>query len=336
VSLTSFLPNIVDLSREDFLNHLALDIEVEHLVAAPRRYAGQVIPVNFDAEGEVLAKEVVGYEEWRSIPMGDVRLEVGLLSAYDGVVGPVYAEIVFLGKKQNAEGVYLAVAKGLHSLPKDRRYPALPSDEIALSMVVDEMENPTLHAMTRGVSAQVVSHFFAKMNDAEALAEPADVVRYTDLMETPNRYRGEKVKFTGTLIFKKRNRMTSLGLPPGMDVVEEGYLLNSDRVLFLFRTPKIPREIKVNDIVSLEGYFLQRINFLNRMNRATWAPLILASELKRVEEPSYGMTETESVGVTGLLSVLGVVGLWLLVRKKAPVGAKRLKNNKMTPRKKEE
>jgi hypothetical protein len=121
-----------------------------------------------------------------------------------------------------------------------------------------------------------------------------------------------------------------------MDVVEEGYLLNSDRVLFLFRTPKIPREIKVNDIVSLEGYFLQRINFLNRMNRATWAPLILASELKRVEEPSYGMTETESVGVTGLLSVLGVVGLWLLVRKKAPVGAKRLKNNKMTPRKKEE
>jgi hypothetical protein len=271
-----------------------------------------------------------------------------LMSPYLGKdSSPTYAELFFLGPKKvrglaggnvdaqnlgienpKEEEVWLAVALELHELPEKMEYPRLDSDALAFDLIVDDMSSRKMQKMTREVSGQAFSHFMAKVQSDKLLAEAPKIkeVRYTQLMEAPDAYRGQKVSFTGSLIFKKRNRLTSQGLPPGLDVYEEGYLLNSNRILYVFRTDKIPQDIQLKDVVTVEGYFLQRFNFLNRMDKATWAPLLVASKVAKAEEKEFGMTAVEKRVIMSFLLVVGVLFLWLVLRK--PKIQKRLRVKK--------
>ena len=199
---------------------------------------------------------------------------------------------------------------------------SLDSDQLAFGLIVDDMSTRKLQKMTRDVSAQAFSHFLAKVQkgDAEELT-PMDV-KYSQLMDSPDLYRGKMVEFTGTLIFKKRNRLTSQGLPPGMDVYEEGYLLNSNQVLYVFRAPKIPAHLELKDIITVKGYFLQRFNFLNRMGRAAWGPLLVASSIEKVKEQDYGMTLVEQRWIFLILAIMLLAFAWLAMRR--PMNQKRL------------
>ncbi len=302
--------------RSELLKRLALEVELQHLVAAPRRYVGQLIALRFDGRGEVMVRDdLLGYSQWRRISDGDLSFEIGLLESYEGGDGQSCGEFVFLGEKRGESSVYLLVAKSLYEVAVDGRYPVLQSDEVALSMLVDEMDNPALHAMARGVPSAVLSHYFAK-TDGQRRTGVVEKGDYNDLMDAPERFRGQEFRFTGTLIFKRLRHMSSLELPAGMEITAEGYLLDSNRALFLFRAPTIPHEIEIDDLVTVEGYFLQRTNFLNRMGRATWAPLLVATSIKKEAPLVYGLSSKRQRGVGLGLVVLGVIGFWWLIRKK--------------------
>lgn len=301
--------------RSRLLKYLAFDVEVQHLLAAPRRYVGQLIALRFDDKGTKLDKETQGYAQWRRVVHGDVSFEVGLLNSYAGGEGQTCGEFIFLGEKRDDPTAFLLVAKSLYEVAVDGRYPVLPSDKVALSMLVDEMGDPSLQAMARGIPSEVLSHYFAKASDSKtaAIVEQGD---YNALMDSPERFRGREIRFTGTLIFKRMKYLSALHLPAGMDMTQEGYLLDSSRALFLFRSPVIPREIKVGDLVTVEGHFLQRTNFLNRMGKATWAPLLVANTIKKEKPLAYGLSG-RTQGEAGLIMALvAVIGFWWVMRRK--------------------
>jgi type II secretory pathway component PulM len=90
----------------------------------------------------------------------------------------------------------------------------------------------------------------------------------------------------------------------------------------VFRTPKIPAHLDLKDIITVKGYFLQRFNFLNRMNRATWAPLLVATSVEKVKEQEYGLTPVEQRWIFSILALLILGFIWLVMRK--PKNKKRL------------
>jgi hypothetical protein len=309
--------------REHFYGTLAIHLEQDDLRRAPHRFIGQMVPVYFDDAGEFdenLSSEFL----WRTMSWKGQKVKMMLMNPYVGDERkPTYAEMFFLGERsEGGETVWRGVALDLYELPESRHYPSLDSDQLAFGLIVDDMSTRKLQKMTRDVSAQAFSHFLAKVQkgDAEELT-PMDV-KYSQLMDSPDLYRGKMVEFTGTLIFKKRNRLTSQGLPPGMDVYEEGYLLNSNQVLYVFRAPKIPAHLELKDIITVKGYFLQRFNFLNRMGRAAWGPLLVASSIEKVKEQDYGMTLVEQRWIFLILAIMLLAFAWLAMRR--PMNQKRL------------
>ena len=310
-------------TREDFYGTLAIHLEREHLRRAPHRFVGQMVPVYFDDAGmfeEDLSSEYL----WRTMKWNGQKVKLMLVNPYIGdEKKPTYAEMFFLGVSiEGGEEVWRGLALELYELPEDLHYPSLASDQLAFDLIVDDMSSSKLQKMTREVSALAFSHFLAKVQKGKTNEVSPMEVKYSQLMASPDLYRGKLVEFTGSLIFKKRNRLTSQGLPAGMDVYEEGYLLNSNQVLYVFRAPKIPAYLNLKDIVTVKGYFLQRFNFLNRMDRATWAPLLVASNIEKVKEKDYDLTANEQRWLISILALLGLAFVWLVMRK--PKNQKRL------------
>lgn len=322
-----------NLQRRDLFGSLAVQIEAEHLEKMPQKYIGQLVALKFENAGEFLADKSEEYL-WRRLRYGDREIEVLLLSPYTGREDrPVYMEFFFLGESSsgatqgeagaNIQGagsaVWRAVALELHELPEGMLYPHFDRDELAFDLIVDDMSSRKMQKMTREVSALAFSHFMAQVQlskGPQGWGERKFVdVNYSELMSGPEKYRGQLIEFTGTLIFKKKNRLTNQGLPPGLDVYEEGYVLDSDRILYVFRMPEIPRDIQLKDVIRVRGIFMQRFNFLNRMNKATWAPLMVASECRKLEEKKFGFTASENRMMLTLLLILGLGFTWLVLRK---------------------
>jgi hypothetical protein len=307
------------LTRRDFEGYLAVNLGVEQLEASLLRYVGQALPLKFESAGQALGSGGDGFAETRKMSLQGRDFTVHFVKAYSGnLESPCYAEVIFLGMTNSANATvknFLGAALELHELPMNGQYPRLESDAMALNLIVDDMKTPRLQEMTRNVSPQAMSHFFSKIQAGECEKMPLIDTNYTQLMETPERFRAQKVSFTGTLIFKKKNRLHSENVPPGMDIYEEGFLLNSDQISYVFRAPQIPPHIRIKDIVHIEGYFLQRYNYLNRLNRATWTPLILASKIEKEEEKKISLTDVEKTGVFSVLGILGLGFVWIVMRK---------------------
>ena len=309
-----------ELRRSDFEGYLAVNIDLAMAEAAPLRYLGQALPLTFSNAGNVAMENSDGFGQFRTVTSEGRTFRIALVQNYAGnVLAPVYAEVILLGVKKTVNSpspLIEGVALEFFELPKDGKYPQMASDALALSLVVDDMSSPELQKLTRSVSSQVMSHFFAKAQTGEMDKMPMVKASYSNLMETPDRFRAQKVEFTGTLIFTKKNRLKDESIPPGMDMYEEGILLNSDSISYVFRAPKIPSHLKIKDIVRVEGTFLQRYNYLNRLGRATWTPLILASKIEKIEEPKVVMTSVEKNGVLTILILCAVAFLWIIFRKR--------------------
>ena len=308
-----------ELRRSDFEGYWAVNIDLAMAETAPLRYVGQTLPLTLSNAGNVALETSDGFSQFRTISSEGRTFRLALVQNYTGnVMAPVYAEVILLGVKNAANApssVVEGVALELFELPKDGKYPQMASDALALGLIVDDMSSPDMQKLTRSVSPQVMSHFFSKAQSGEMDKMPIVKATYSNLMETPDRFRAQKVEFTGTLIFTKKNRLKAEGIPPGMDMYEEGILLNSDSISYVFRAPKIPSHLKTKDIVRVEGIFLQRYNYLNRLGRATWTPLILASKIEKIEESKEVMTSTEKSSVFTILILCGVAFLWVIFRK---------------------
>jgi len=118
------------------------------------------------------------------------------------------------------------------------------------------------------------------------------------------------------------------GLPPGRDFYDEGYLLDSDHLPVVFRIPDLPKDFQVNDILGVEGYFIQRYNFKNRMNEATWTPMVVAGKVWKIKAPSYGLTTSEQWWAGGAMVLLLGFFVFVALRPKKPARRLRVRKKK--------
>ena len=320
-------------SREQMLGSLRTGIEKEHLFKAPSRYVGRWVPLSLPGECEELDDKEGGLM-WQSYELKEGRLKLGLIDPNLNIDRrPVYTEVLFLGAVPGESGVVRALAPQVFELAEKGEYPMMINDGIALMEVVDDFANPgagksnrSLHSLNRHISPRVLSHYFGKIQRGDHLEEEVMPMNYGELMESPDVFRGRWGSFKGRLLFRQRRLLGGQGLPPGKDFYDEGYLLDSDRLPVIFRTPDLPREYKVNEIIAVDGYFIQRFNFKNRLNEATWTPMVVAGKVRREKERQFGLTSTEKVVVVGITVLF--IGFFLFVTLRSPRPTRRLRVRK--------
>ena len=322
-------------SREQMLGSLRAGIEIEHLFRAPSKYVGRWVPIRLPGECEEI-QEKSGGLMWQSYELEGGRLRLGLIEPnFNLDRRPVYAEILFLGPTPGGKGEIMALAPRVFELEKEGEYQMMSDDRVALLEVVDDFANPgkssagrNLHSLNRKISPRVLSHYFGKIKRGDHLKEEVMAMPYGELMESPDVFRGRWGKFKGRLLFRQRRLLGGQGLPPGKDFYDEAYLLDSDRLPVVFRMPNLSREFKVNEIVAIEGYFIQRYSFKNRLNEATWTPMVVAGKVVKEMEKEFGLTSNEEIGVIGVTCLFIGFFLFVTLRPQRPSRRLRVKKKK--------
>ena len=300
---------VAESERGSYAGYLAHQVRWPKVFSSSDRYIGTLMPTY--AEGYAPVKGIDQRSGWAWV---ELTIEGVALSVLVGDDLPeinsddqVYLDLFYLGELKNKEGVlqHVGIARKMYALPRGGRYPRMKSDAIALNEVVDDFKLPE---ETRIVSTYAFHHYLAKIQDGEDRTEEFQKgVGYRELMESPDRYRGKVVAFTGSLMFYQRRKMAGNLVTPGMDFFYQCYLLDSNRIEYIVRTLSLPEGVKLRDIVQVKGYFLQRINFLNRMDRATWVPLLISGDMTIQKEKEFGLSGTESRVILPII----VVGLLL-------------------------
>lgn len=316
--LVDLLPNLKTIAqsfllkeRLELLDHLSLELEWQSIDMAPYRYIGSMMPTFVMESGRELEKELGGVVEFQ---LGAKKLWVYFSKKPELKDGTAYMDMIFLGEV-SVEGQkgYVGVAPELHALPEQGLYPKMTSDEVALNEVVDDMENKALQLEARKVSSLALQHYFGKVQRKEFEGQDLMKAGYLDLMQQPERFRGGLVSFKGSLIHLERKVLPYGNVPAGMEFYYQGYLLDSNRIQYLFRAIKMPK-VEIGKIIEVEGYFLQRYNFLNRQNRATWVPLLVATKVEILNEHGIEMSATERNGLLSFGLVIFVILIWALFR----------------------
>lgn len=316
--LSTLLPSLSNVGdsfllrkREELFNYLSLDLNWKHLKKMPYRYIGSLMPTSVKSQGRVLEGE---FEDVIEFDHEGQKLWVYFQEMPEEIADSVYMDLIFLGqvKHQGRQG-WVGVAKQLFDLPNQGLYEMMATDKIALNEVVDEMENKALQEETRRVSSLALKHFFGKVQRKDHEGKELMQAGYIDLMQQPERYRGGLVSFTGTLIHLERKMFPKGQVAPGMEFYYQGYLLNSDQILYLFRSLEMPK-VELKAVLNVNGYFLQRYNFLNRQNRATWVPLLVATSVEKEKERGVDMSEGEKKTFGTVVLLIFVVLTWLLFR----------------------
>ena len=317
--LNSMLPAIKNLSsafllkkRSDLLSYLSLDLDWNILMRAPYKYIGSMLPFPMKKSGKLLESELDGFREFE---VAGQKLWVYFKKPSDVIDGASYMDFIFLGLASlGGEKGWVGLAPELYHYPEGGLYPKMKSDDIALNEIVDEMENKALHREVQKVSSLALKHYFGKVQRKEFKdTKIMDGIGYSELMQQPDRYRGGIVEFTGSLIHVERKKLPLNELKPGMEFYYQGYLLNSDRILFLFRSLTMPK-VELRKIMTVQGYFLQRYNFENKLKRATWVPLLIATDLQVKQEKGIELTSVEKNGVITFVIAIVLMMIWALFR----------------------
>ena len=297
--------------REDLFKYLSLDLDWNDLKKLPYRYIGSLMPTKVKGKGVSLEGELEGVVEFQ---LDGEPLWVYFQQIPDLGEDSSYMDLIFLGSATHqGKSGWIGVAKESFELPGSGLYEKMESDSIALNEIVDDMENKSLQAEVRRVSFLALEHYFAKVQGKEFVGKELLKAGYMNLMQQPERFRGGLVSFTGSLIHVERKMFPKGEVPVGMEFYYQGYLLNSDRILYLFRSLEKP-DVELQKVLTVEGYFLQRYNFLNRQNRATWVPLLIATKLIPESEKGLVLSGTERNGVITIGLVVFLVLLWGLFR----------------------
>lgn len=322
-------------SREQLLGSLRTGIDKKHLFQAPSRYIGRWIPLELPGECEELERKTGGLM-WQKYKLEEGFLSLGLIEPNLNLDrSPIYTEVLFLGPVSGSSGEVMAIAPRVFELEVKGEYPMMSDDRVALMEVVDDFSNPgksksgrNLHSLNRRISPRVLSHYFGKIKRGDHLKEEIVDMPYGELMESPDVFRGRWGRFSGRLLFRQRRLLGSQGLPPGKDFYDEAYLLDSDRLPVVFRIPELSREFKVNDIIEIEGYFIQRYNFKNRLNEATWTPMVVAGKVTELGERKFGLTSAEKWGVAAVTGLFLSFFLWVTMRQAKPQRKLRVKRGR--------
>ena len=302
--------------RKEYMGYASLNAKWSAAFMAPIQYSGVLMPVK--------AIEIIDVsDEWKfDWAVVKVKLEAGEILVHlvdhpeEIIKGEVYfLDLFYLGKVKGKNGSqHHGIAHRLYLLPDKGVLPKERSDEAAFEKIVDEYSLPF---ETRRISSDAFQHFLSKVQTEDhRKIEPLKGVGYAQLMDSPNRYRGKVVEVTGSLIHYVKRRLSGAHIKPGMEFYYECYLLDSDRLEYIVRSFDIPQDVKPRDIFHAKGYFMQRTNFHNRMNKVTWAPLIIAMDLEVRTEKPFGISSAERIALILILSVLILIFIVLVFLKK--------------------
>ncbi len=328
-SIGVLVESLEHTNRENLLNFLELQASWDEAYANPARFSGILMPLY--PKSVTQAEPGPGESQWLEVETSEgptmrvLTLRVASERLAKG--GPFYLDCFYLGRAlAGGKEVQLGLAREIYELPGQGIYPQMESDEVAYSDIMEEL---AFAQEAREVSRMAYFHVLAKIQNGEALKlAPLRNVGQRELMENPERYRGQRVSFTGSLMFIKRRRLSGAEIQPGMEYFYEGLLLNSDRVEYAFRSLRIPSTLKYRDLVSMSGLFLQRYNFTNVQGRATWLPLVIADNLEIVKEPKIGFTPLQQTVIFGgillVLSGLAIAVIRSYRRSQASLANRRL------------
>lgn len=290
-ALTELFELLKKNNRERLAEYLELQIPWKKALESPIAHIGAMLPL-YPARVTLEARQDPGEASWLKVELKEgvslrvlaymvakERLEAG---------GPFYLDCVYLGQAmENGAAVHLGMARELYELPGKGLFPVQENPETVFEEIIDETD---FAEEARQVSRVAFYHLLGKVQRGMfASGNVLKGVGYNELMGNPDRFRGELVSFKGTLVYCRRRRLVGPETAPGMEYYYEGNLLNSDRVMYLFRSLKMPENLKVRDLVYLEGYFIQRYNFPNRLGKTTWIPLVIASRLEKTADVDYSI-----------------------------------------------
>jgi hypothetical protein len=313
--LEEFYPSMKELAssfllkeRKDFLKFISLEVDWMPLKKMPYEYIGIMVPFSSKTPGLDMGESMVGLREFTH--EGD-PVWVYFQKPIDLIEGSTYMDLIFLGSAEHkGKKGWVGIAAQMHEFPEAGLFSKMKSDEVALNEVFDDMN---FQLETRKVSSLALKHYFGKVQRKEYEKEELlPDVGFTKLMEQPDRYRGRLVEFTGTLIHLEKRMLPSNELRPGMEFYFQGYLLNSNKAYYVFRSLEKP-VVEVNQVMTIKGYFLQRYSYENRFKRAIWGPLLVAATTKP-EKDAVGMSSGERNGVITFILVLFVVLIWVFFR----------------------
>lgn len=327
-ALQPLLNKLEGAERFEYTGFTSLEAVWADVFASPILYTGILIPKKVvDSKNvSIMSDETKKIIE---IEMNQYVLKVYLCNKIPDFKqsDSLYLDLFFMGKHGDAPGEYYGLARELYVQPNRGFLPKMMSDKVAIGEIVDDYKLPK---ETRKVSTPAFQHFFSKVQqDEHVKIEPLVDVGYGEMMETPERYRGKMVEVQGSLIHYEKRRLSGAHIFPGMEYYFQCYILDSDRLVYIVRCLDSPRSIERMSIVKSKGYFLQRFNFHNRMDKITWAPLIVSSHVEELKEKPYGITSQEKRVIVSFLALVGLVVVYVFFRKpKAYYSRKRLHKKK--------
>lgn len=303
-------------NRDEMVEYLELQVPWKQVVAEPYRHVGLLLPMTPErvvlGRGPEIEKGVwleVTESEGRVFDLLVHRVSLSRLDK-----SPFYLEAVYLGHVAGEKGERreLAVARELYEQPNQGIYPMMDTFQAAFFDILDDYKFPQ---EGREPAHSAFFHLLGMIQKGAADGlEVQKNVGYGELMELPHRYRATKIRFVGSLMYHMRRRISDASMPPGMEFYYEGLLLNSDRLEMAFRSLSLPPGVKNLDLIEMEGLFLQRYNFQNRMGRTTWLPLIIATKLAITEEKKMGLTTREKQVISTVVAAFMLLLLISIMR----------------------
>ncbi|MBF0243710.1 MAG: hypothetical protein HQL31_00365 [Planctomycetes bacterium] len=300
---------LADTNRDKLARFIEVDFGWEEVVSNPRRYSGIMMPM-YTNEVELAGNGESKAFSWLSFKDGVGREFLGCVQLVNrsGLDGhSFYMDFIYLGSwEEEGKSFHVGIAKELYELPGNGMYPVMASDELALADIIDDFSSELAEEASH-VPGLILSHFFGRLQRG-AFQDQAVMkgVGYGELMQTPDRYRSKTVEFVGRLVYLVRRKMSGMAIVPGMEYYYEGILLNSDRQTFAFRALDVSG-IKLKQIVCLEGIFLQRYNYVNRLNKRVWVPLVIATKLSPQIQVSMELSRDWKIAIAVGLALLAVL-----------------------------
>jgi len=173
-----------------------------------------------------------------------------------------------------------------------------PPDWLTDSSVLNQVEEGGFLKESRAI--YYAMNKMLKMTAAEAAQAVDKTVKPSDLETGGVRLRGKHVRFIGAIARLER---TADPNPTGLTEYFTGYLVNKAKNTCFFYIADLPRNVRENDLVALDGMFVKNYRYVNQRNLETEASIVVGRTLVPVT------TDSSSVYIV----VLSVCGLAFVV-----------------------
>lgn len=329
-SIKGLMEQLDQATRPELKAYIEINSPWRHVWSAKYRYIGVILPAypekieKIDGPGKLSENGV-----WLRLTLKENRVIHAFVNKLPEVKEgqATYLDLTFLGTcKWEGKDIELGLAKELYILPNQGYYQRLPSDAAAHDLIIDSYDK-NLRDEVQKVATETFHHYLSKVQAKEDQGQDALELKeyYRAVMDAPERYRGKVIEFTGTLIHLEKRKMPGENIFPGMDYYYQGFLLDADRREIVFRALQLPEKTRLKDVITTRGYFIQRFMFPSRLyKKALYVPMVIASKAEGIEEPEFGLSKNERIGLFVVMPIFFILFL-IVAFSKPKVRGKKLK-----------